>query len=51
MAGPRYPSVSHAELSARLFARYLPGVDPGASKVDPDRVVIALTPDRILTGS
>jgi PPOX class probable F420-dependent enzyme len=41
----------HAALSRRLFARYLPGRDPGAGAEDPDRVVVALTPDRILTGS
>lgn len=41
----------HAELSQRLFARYLPGRDPGDRPADPDRVVIALTPDRLLTGS
>lgn len=41
----------HAALSERLFARYLPGVDPGDRPIDPDRVVIALTPERILTGS
>lgn len=41
----------HAELSRRLFARYLPGQDPGVRPEDPDRVVVALTPDRIRTGS
>jgi PPOX class probable F420-dependent enzyme len=41
----------HAALARRLFARYLPGQDPGTGADDPDRVVIALTPDRILTGS
>ncbi|HEY3505197.1 MAG TPA: PPOX class F420-dependent oxidoreductase [Actinocatenispora sp.] len=41
----------HAELSRRLFARYLPGQDLGGRPEDPDRVVVALTPDRILTGS
>jgi PPOX class probable F420-dependent enzyme len=41
----------HAELSKRLFARYLPGQNPGDNPVDPDRVVLALTPDRITSGS
>jgi len=41
----------HAALSRRLFARYLPGTDPGDRPDDPDRVVVALTPDRILSGS
>jgi PPOX class probable F420-dependent enzyme len=41
----------HAELSQRLFARYLPGQHAGATPEEPDRVVIALTPDRILAGS
>lgn len=41
----------HAELSRRLFARYGPGADPGDRPTDPDRVVVALTPDRLLTGS
>jgi PPOX class probable F420-dependent enzyme len=40
----------HAELSRRLFARYLPGTDPGDRPTDPDRVVIAVTPERILAG-
>ncbi len=40
----------HAELSRRLFARYLPGTDPGDRPTDPDRVVIAVTPDRLLAG-
>lgn len=41
----------HAQLSRRLFARYLPGEDPGDRPDDPDRVVIALTPDRLSIGS
>ncbi len=40
----------HAALSRRLFARYLPGTDPGERPTDPDRVVVAVPPDRILVG-
>lgn len=41
----------HPELMHRLFERYLPGQDPGEGVHHPDRVVVALTPDRILSGS
>lgn len=40
----------HEELSRALFARYLPGVEPGTSPTDPDRVVLALRPERMITG-
>jgi PPOX class probable F420-dependent enzyme len=48
----------HADPSRRLFARYLPGDDPDdpddpgdPGDPSPDRVVLALTPSRITSGS
>jgi PPOX class probable F420-dependent enzyme len=49
--GVAHEEEGHADLSRRLFTRYLPGSDPGDRPVDPDRVVLALTPDRITSGS
>jgi PPOX class probable F420-dependent enzyme len=47
----RVEESGHAELSQRMFARYLPGRDPGDRPADPDRVVVAMTPDRMWIGS
>jgi len=49
--GEAHEESGHAELARRLFARYLPGQDPGDRPADPDRIVLALTPDRITSGS
>jgi len=49
--GVAHEENGHAELSRRLFARYQPGQDPGDRPIDPDRVVLALTPDSITSGS
>lgn len=49
--GVAHEEDGHEDLSRRLFARYLPGHDPGDRPVDPDRVVLALTPDKITAGS
>jgi PPOX class probable F420-dependent enzyme len=49
--GEAHVENGHAELSRRLFARYQPGHDPGDRPIDPDRVVLALTPARITWGS
>ena len=49
--GEAHEEGGHAELAKRLFARYLPGQDPGDNLADPDRVVLALTPERLTSGS
>ncbi|TDU87894.1 PPOX class probable F420-dependent enzyme [Kribbella voronezhensis] len=49
--GEAHEEGGHAELSKRMFARYLPGQNPGDRPDDPDRVVLALTPERITSGS
>ncbi|MFF1820681.1 pyridoxamine 5'-phosphate oxidase family protein [Kribbella sp. NPDC058245] len=49
--GEAHEEGGHEELSRRLFARYLPGHDPGDRPVDPERVVLALTPERLTSGS
>jgi PPOX class probable F420-dependent enzyme len=40
----------HTELAGRLRLRYLPNEPAGAGVTEDDRVVIALTPDRIFGG-
>lgn len=40
----------HAELARGLFAKYLPGKDPGAVAEDPLRVAVRMRPQRMLTG-
>lgn len=49
--GEAHEEGGHADLSERLFARYLPGRHPGDRPVDPDRVVLALTPEHITSGA
>lgn len=46
----RFFREGHEELSRDLHTRYLPGADPGTSPTDPERVVLALRPERMITG-